>query len=420
MSAEPRGGSDVLGAVVTGASYRGLAVVRSLGRNGVPVHLVRTDDHSMACESSYTTEVSHWPTLDAITSDSAHSDAAHSDTARLDTARLEHLLAIGRRADRAGWVLIPSHDDEAHFIARHHAELSEVFTLTTSTLDEFLLANDKRRLHDIADESGVDRPSMMTPGSLSAVKSYDGDFPVVIKPAFKKTANPLTNDKAWLATDQADLEEKFEAALSYEPAEALMLQEWVPGGGDQQFSVAVLARDGKILTSLHARRTRQWPADFGRASTFVETTAPDVDRALATERLIERLNFTGIAELEFKQSVDGRPLLLDVNTRAWGWISLCADAGVDFPWLLFQLAAGREIDVAIAQPGVRWVRLATDAASTVRGIRSPGGLVSWLQSLRTPISLAVFDRRDVRPAVMSPIQTATLMLTRKIPVLRRS
>lgn len=408
MTAETRGGSDVLGAVVTGASYRGLAVVRSLGRKNVPVHLVRTDDHSLACESSYVTEVSHWPESNAPSS-----NTTTVDTALLDSGRLEHLLAIGRRADRRGWVLIPSHDDEAHFIARHHAELSEVFTLTTSPLDEFFLANDKRRLHEIADECGVDRPSMVTPGSLLAVESFDGSFPVVIKPAFKKAANPLTNDKAWLATDQADLEEKFEAALSYEPADALMLQEWVPGGGDQQFSVAVLARDGKILTSLHARRTRQWPADFGRASTFVETTVPDAARALAAERLIERLNFTGIAELEFKQSVDGRPLLLDVNTRAWGWISLCSDAGVDFPWLLFQLAAGREIEAMTAQPGVRWVRLATDAASTVRGIRSPGGLVSWLRSLRAPISLAVFDRHDVRPAVLSPIRTASLLLRRR-------
>ena len=404
MSAEIRRDLDVLGAVVTGASYRGLAVVRSLGRKKVPVHLVRTDDHLLACESSYVTEVSHWP----------GSAAPTSNPATADTERLEHLLAIGRRADRAGWVLIPTHDDEAHFIARHHAELGKVFNLTTSTLDEFLLANDKRRLHDIAKEAEIDRPWMLSPGSLAAVESFDGQFPVVIKPAFKKAANPLTNDKAWLATDQVDLEEKFSRAMSYEPANALMIQEWVPGAGDQQFSVAVLARDGKILTSVHARRTRQWPADFGRASTFVETTDPDPARALATERLIERLNFTGIAEVEFKQSVDGRPLLLDVNTRAWGWISLCSDAGVDFPWLLFQLASGREIQTMTAKPGIRWVRFATDAVSTVRGIRSPGGLVSWLRSLRAPISLAVFDRRDVRPAVVSPVRTATLMLRRRL------
>ena len=416
MSAEIQRDSTVLGAVVTGASYRGLAVVRGLGRRKVPVHLVCTDDHSLACESTYVTEVSQWPVSAALKTATTDMEERHTErpnTDRLDTERLEHLLAIGRRADRAGWVLIPTHDDEAHFIARHHAELSKVFTLTTSTLDEFLLANDKRRLHDIADETEVDRPWMITPGSLTAVESFDGDFPVVVKPAFKKAANPLTNDKAWLATDQADLEEKFGVAMSYEPADALMLQEWVPGGGDQQFSVAVLARAGKILTSVHARRTRQWPADFGRASTFVETIAPDDERALAAERLIERLNFTGIAELEFKQTVDGRSLLLDVNTRAWGWISLCSDAGVDFPWLLFQLAAGREIPVVAARPGVRWVRLATDAASTVKSIRSLGALSAWLRSLRAPISLAVFDRRDVRPALVSPIKTATVMFSRR-------
>ena len=41
------------GAVVTGASYRALAVVRSLGRRGVPVRVVRSDEHALATASRY-------------------------------------------------------------------------------------------------------------------------------------------------------------------------------------------------------------------------------------------------------------------------------------------------------------------------------------------------------------------------------
>ena len=51
----------------------------------------------------------------------------------------------------------------------------------------------------------------------------------------------------------------------------IMIQELIPGGGEEQFSYAALCLDGRPLAGLVARRTRQYPMDFGRSSTFVET-----------------------------------------------------------------------------------------------------------------------------------------------------
>jgi biotin carboxylase len=48
--------------------------------------------------------------------------------------------------------------------------------------------------------------------------------------------------------------------------------------------------------------------------------------------------------VEFKISSSGRPYLLEVNPRFWGSLQLAIDAGVDFPWLLYKLAAGAPID----------------------------------------------------------------------------
>ena len=67
-----------------------------------------------------------------------------------------------------------------------------------------------------------------------------------------------------------------EAAELVDPA-VLMVQELIPGGGATQLSYAALVRDGEPLAALTARRTRQYPADFGRASTYVETASvPDI------------------------------------------------------------------------------------------------------------------------------------------------
>jgi hypothetical protein len=46
--------------------------------------------------------------------------------------------------------------------------------------------------------------------------------------------------------------------------------------------------------------------------------------------------------LEFKQdSRTGRPFLMEVNGRFWGSLQLALDAGVDFPYFVFQLAIGQ-------------------------------------------------------------------------------
>jgi len=70
---------------------------------------------------------------------------------------------------------------------------------------------------------------------------------------------------------------------------------------NRSFSYAALCKDGLPLASIVARRTRQYPMDFGQFSTYVET----VDEPQVIEpsvRLFEkRLRFTGLVEVEFKK-----------------------------------------------------------------------------------------------------------------------
>jgi len=42
-------------------------------------------------------------------------------------------------------------------------------------------------------------------------------------------------------------------------------------------------------------------------------------------------------------TADGTPYLIEVNARFWGSLQLAVDAGVDFPWMLYRLAAGESV-----------------------------------------------------------------------------
>jgi predicted ATP-grasp superfamily ATP-dependent carboligase len=384
------------GAVVTGASYRALAVVRSLGRRGVPVRLLRTDEHALAGHSRYAAARPGWAKRD-------------------EQGRVDLLRELAGREQLCDWALIPTHDEEAAFIARHHAELARVYRLTTPPWETLRHAYDKRCTQALAERLGLDQPWTLFPRSSTDLAAAHDRFPVIVKPAFKASANRLTNAKAWRADDAGSLRSRYAEACTLVDPAIVMVQELVPGGGTAQLSYAALCRDGEVLAGLTARRSRQYPMDFGRASSYVETVE-DTAVERAARRLLGALRWTGIVEVEFKRDArTGTDKLLDVNPRAWGWQSLCGRAGVDFPYLLWRLAHGYPIPAARSAAGVRWVRMSTDllaAAGEVRAGRL--SLRAYARSLRRPLEFAVFAADDPLPTVLGPFVAARLVTARTL------
>jgi D-aspartate ligase len=383
------------GAVVTGASYRALAVVRSLGRRGVPVRVVRSDEHAVASASRYAGPRLQWP--------------AEGD----DDERVAFLIELSDRDSLDGWVLIPTHDEEAALIARNHDALGRCFRLTTPPWEVLRAAYDKRRTHELAARLGLAQPWTIFPAGPQDLERADGRFPVVIKPAYKEHANRLTVDKAWRADEPVALRQRYAEACDLVDPSILMVQELVPGDGAAQLSFAALCANGEVLASLTARRLRQFPMDFGRASSHVETIE-DPALELDARRLVAAMRFTGLVEAEFKRDErTGENRLLDVNPRPWGWQSLCGRAGVDFPYLLWRMASGKPVPPVRAKPGVRWVRMTTDLLAVAGEVRA-GRLSAraYLRSLRRPLEFAVFAADDPLPSIVGPLATARLLAGR--------
>jgi len=107
-----------------------------------------------------------------------------------------------------------------------------------------------------------------------------------------------------------------------------------------------------------ARRTRRYPTDFVRASTFVKTIdRPEIEDP--ARRLLTAMRYTGLIEIEVKRDArDSRYTLLDMNLRVEGWQSLGRRVGADVPCLLWRVLAGGQIPEVRARSGVRWVQVA--------------------------------------------------------------
>ena len=154
--------------------------------------------------------------------------------------------------------------------------------------------------------------------------------------------------------------------------------------------------------------------DFGRASTFVETVdAPEIETP--ARRMLHALRYDGIVEIEFKRDPrDARAKLLDVNPRVWGWHTLGARAGVDFPYLLWRAVRGETVPRTHARTGVRWVRALTDVPTALREMRDGRlSVLEYARSLLPPIEFAVLAADDPVPALLEVPDTLRLAWARR-------
>jgi D-aspartate ligase len=370
-----------VGAVVVGGDYQGLGIVRSLGRRGVPVCVI-DDERSIARYSRY---VTHHVRVESL---------------RDQDRSVELILELGERLHLDGWVLYPTREETVAAFSRHRDRLRERFLVPTPAWESVRWAWDKRNTYQLAGQLGIPIPRTWYPKDEGDLGEIEAEPPLTIKPAIKENFLYATKAKAWKARTRSELSELYRQAASLVGPGEVMIQEFIPGNGSQQFAYCGFFKAGQAIGRMVVRRLRQHPLDFGRASTFVETTEVPLLETLS-ERLLEAVDYYGLVELEYKLDPrDGQYKLLDFNARTWGYHSLGGSAGVDFPYLLFADQIGSPVEPCRARPGVRWMRALTDVPTVFAAlIRGHLDLAPYRHSLRPFHTEAVFSRDDPLPGL---------------------
>ena len=387
-------------ALVFGGAHGSLSVVRSLGRRGIPVWLLRRDN-PIARLSRYASGSIPWE-------GPAHADAA-------DT-----LVAIAERYRLKGAVLFPGGDAEAELVSQHHAKLSRAYRVTTPPWSTAKWAFDKRLMNERAGEIGIALPWSRYPRDRLEIAELQCHFPVILKPAMIREPNAFTLAKAWRVNNRDELLARYDEAAALVGADGIVLQELIPGDGRNQFSYAAVWDRGAPLASLVARRTRQYPIDFGYTSTFVETIEQN-EVEDAAERFLKSIGYSGMVEVEFKYDRrDERYKILDVNARPWTWNALGEIAGIDFPYLVWRLAMGEHVEPVRGRIGAAWMHLSRDVVAAMQemlaGTLSP---VRYLQSFGRPLQFAAYAGDDPVPGIVDLPLALARVVTKRLPVAAR-
>jgi predicted ATP-grasp superfamily ATP-dependent carboligase len=337
-----------------------VAFIRSLGRRGWRVTAADADPRSPGFHSRWTTTNLRYPspTLDA--------DAA--------------VQTILEAVDRMGIdLVVPITDDIGLPLAAQRARLPDRTILAFPEGERLAVVHDKARTLALAERLGVPVPPTRSVTDVASAMGAAREigWPLVIKPQASRVTRPDGTVEAFTVSYAHDEQELQTRVAAIEGRTGILLQRWRPGEGH---GVELLTHDGRPLAGFQHRRLREVPVTGG-ASSLRESVPLDPELLGHATRLLDALQWTGLAMVEFRLTPDG-PELMEINGRVWGSLPLAVRAGIDFPGLLAELLVDGPPPVGTPpamtyRPGVRGRNLLLEAtwiANVLAGRRRYAGL----------------------------------------------
>lgn len=366
-------------AFVLGGYEAGLAVVRSLGRAGIPVVSVRSSERETAGYSRSATTT-------AVAPDPADSPREYA----------EALLALAER--HGPGVVFPTTDEALEAVAAHHDALAERHLLACppeAVAQGFL---DKRYTAEIADREQVDGPRTAVPGSPEELEDLlrELQFPCLAKPRESYRYNRAFGTKMKRAENADELRAAWGEAHAL--GIGMLIQELIPGPETGGINYNVYMVDGEPCVEFTSRKQRLSPANFGYPCAVVSAEVPEVVEP--GRRIVRGLGIEGFANVEFKQDErDGRYKLMEVNGRPNMSGQLAVRCGVDFPLMTYRhLVHGLRPTQRPWSTGVHWTNDLTDVRVAARRLRAGGLPVrEGLAPYATSHVFATFSLTDPEP-----------------------
>jgi predicted ATP-grasp superfamily ATP-dependent carboligase len=386
--------------VTDGDQRPALTIVRALGRRGVTVIVGSDQPVGLASSSRYCARHVSYPSP-------YHDRDAFIRFLRSFLAR--------EQID----VVIPVTDVTTHAVCTNQASLSRHCMLAVPPFEAFDLVTNKARLLEHAGRCGVPVPSTHVVDGRAQLREIIDfvSYPAVVKPVHSRisTAAGWLPGSAHYAHSRGELERLFDT-YAYLASYPSLIQERIVGPGVGMFA---LFDRGRLVAEFSHRRLREKPP-AGGASVLSESLPVDPRLREFAVRMLGPIGWHGVAMMEYKQDRrSGEFVLMEVNGRFWGSLELAVAAGIDFPFLAFQLARGVPPETAPPyQVGVknRWILGDLDHV-LLRLFRSadaldlPGGapstvrtLFDFLKVVQPKLHYEVLSGTDWRPFACELLQ----------------
>ena len=313
-------------AIVMNLSYTGLGIARSLGERGVRVIGLTSQQ---GIYGNYT----------------RYADVQLSPDSSEEPERLLEYLRELAETIHGSAIIFPTRDDDVVFLDRYRDRLKRYLPVVP-TSEAIKGCLDKWETDRWAMKAGVSRPrSWKIESSEDLARAIpEVSFPCILKPLAawhwrkKGKWELLGHRKAIQVSSAAKLVAQYEGIAKVE--RRALLQELVPGGDDCLWAAACyFDREGSYVAGFTAHKLVQIPAGFGTGC--VVQTEERQELLSITRALLQKMQYTGLAEVEYKWDQTCQQFkLIEVNPRPWDQHRLGRAIGVDLINIAYSDFAG--------------------------------------------------------------------------------
>ena len=357
--------------LVLGMGPTALAVIRDLGRRGIPVIGVDSYWWMIGFYSKYCNKL------------------ALLDPEKNENELFKVLLDYGEALERKS-VLFAIDDNFIAFLSKYAHRLRSYYRFPLTAEDYERKFLNKRNFYQLCKQRGISFPITYFPNSLEEVKdiSQKVPFPCIIKPVYSHIwAKRFKVTKAIKINSPKELLHTYKKiSLSLSNTE-LMIQEVIGGGDDRIYLCAIyLDSSGEPLSVFTGRTIRQYPPDFG-TKCLAEGFKDNYIAKLSIE-ILRKIGFCGICGVEFKKDPkDGQLKIMEVNPRVVRWYGLTEACGVPVIYTAYKDLIGEKQpkwkSSKWVQKHKKWISFWRDIASSLLYIcRDQLSFRDWIGSLK--------------------------------------
>lgn len=253
----------------------------------------------------------------------------------------EALLSIAE--SRSLRTILPVREEDVYALSRNRAAFAEHTATPWPTFETLRRVQDRVELFDAAANAGVETPETAT---MDAWNDWDAE--TIIKPRYTVAAPEFLGDEAgrgeigstvYREPGSAPSVTDFRERWGHVP----LVQEYV--SDPREYGFFALYDHGEAVATFQHCQRRGWEYCGGPSAYRVSVDDPALEAA--GRAVLDELEWHGLAMVEFLRDPEtGAFKLMEVNPRFWSSLPFTIQAGVDFPYYVWQLAGGEPVSYA--------------------------------------------------------------------------
>lgn len=240
-------------------------------------------------------------------------------------------------------LLIPVSHINTAIAAKYKNKINQISKVEVADYEKVKIALNKKSTYELAERVNVPFPKTFYPKSTDEIEEIAKkiSYPAVIKWLLEVGSNiviVVRNEKE-LVKEYHKICQKYNPSPTFFP----MIQEFIPTLNNEVYCFSTLYQNGKCKAIFIQKQIRNVPVEGGTCAYAESCYISEIK--IYSLKLLDKLNWHGVAHIEFKlDKRDNLFKLMEINPKFWASTEMALKAGVNFPYLLCQMAQGKELE----------------------------------------------------------------------------